>query len=203
MKKSFQIKEMKLRAISGPMGRPAAFTAIAAPSLPSSPTDWSDVNQFIKDIDSIINSLAPVLSLGTQLTQYLDKAQAQLAIPGQLHTKLSALQTETQFLYDFSSFLQLFPVFKEFLPLLTNGLGGELTNIKSLDSDMSQFVGATSSLSTTLQVNYFHEVMNIQFYTFCSANCECRKPYSLCHNQAAHSYAQQLEVTSSKIPGST
>lgn len=126
---------------------------ISAPSLLSSPTDWSDVDKFIKDTAAITSSLTPMIELGDQLQQYLTKAKGQMAIPGQLHSKLGVLQTEMQFLYDFSSFLQLFPVFKDFLPLLTNGLGGELTSIKTLDGDMSSFVDATSSLSTSLMVS--------------------------------------------------
>ena len=137
--------------IIGPLVTLAAFPAVAPPCLASSPTDWSDTDQFVKDVESICKSLSPVLTLGTQLQQYLQKAHAQLVIPGQLHTKLSALQTETQFLYDFSKFLQLFPVFG-FLPPLTAGLEGELTDIKGLDGDMQQFVDSTSSLSTSLQV---------------------------------------------------
>lgn len=140
-------------ATSGPpLVTLTTFPAIAPPYyLASSPTDWSDVDQFVKDVDSICTSLNPVLTLGEQLQQFIRKANTQLVIPCQLRTKLNALQTETQFLYDFSNFLQLIPIFG-FLPPLSAGLEGELTSIKSLDSDMSQFVHDTSSLSTSLQV---------------------------------------------------
>lgn len=136
----------------GPVVTRIALPAVSAAAVSSSPTDWSDVTQFVNDINAVSESLKPVLTLGTQLQQYIGRAKAQLSLPAELHTKLSAFQVETQFLYDFVDFLQIFPIFKMFLPSLADALKDELTSIKGLDDDMSKFVDGTSSLSTALQV---------------------------------------------------
>lgn len=142
-----------MAAADDPVVTLSAFPVVAAPTSQSSLLDWSDVDQFVKDVDSINASLKSSLTLGAQLQQYISKAQAQVDLPQQLHGKLDDLQTKTQFLYDFVDLLKLFPVFKVFLPPVATGLEGELQSIKGLDGDMGQFVNAASSLSTSLQVH--------------------------------------------------
>lgn len=146
-----QRKLVQLKPKPGPIVL-VALSPVSAAAVPASLTDWSDVTQFLEDIDTICRGLKPVLTLGTQLQQYTGKAKVQLAIPAMLHTKLSAFQTETKFLYDFVDFLQIFPIFKLFLPSLAGALKDELGSIEGLDKDMSQFVDGASSLSAALQV---------------------------------------------------
>ncbi len=129
-----------------------SFPAIASPQPTGSPTDWSDTAQFAKDVDSITTSLAPVLTLGGELQKFLAKAQQQTEIPSELHTRLAQLSELTTFLHDLSQFLQQFPIFKPFLPPLTSSLANELQAITGLDTDMSQLVQSTASLSSSLQV---------------------------------------------------
>jgi len=62
---------------------PIVFAEVAAPNLPYSPTDWSDVDQLIKDIS------VPVFNFGGQLQQFLTKVKEQMEIPAELHAKLS------------------------------------------------------------------------------------------------------------------
>ena len=130
-----------------------SFAYTAMPNMhSSSPTDWSDVTQFINDVDTISSDLQPVLKLGGELQSFLAEAQQQMGIPSQLHDRLIKLSDLTQFLYDFSQFLQLFPIFKSFLPPLTASLAGEKQTIANLDTNMSQLVQSTSQLSTSIKV---------------------------------------------------
>lgn len=129
-----------------------SFADIAMPKIPSSPTDWSDVTQFIQDVDSITHDLKPVLKLGEQLQNFLSEAEKQMGIPSQLHDQLTKLSNITQFLYGFSVFLQLFPIFKPFLPPLTAKLEEEKEALLSIDTGMNQLVQSTSVLATSIKV---------------------------------------------------
>ena len=125
---------------------------VSKPVTVKSTTDFSDLDVFMGDIKKIVESFKPVLTLGTNLKAYIKRTKDQLVIPSQLHGNLSPFQTEAQFLYDASSFLQMFPIFKVILPTLTGGLKAQLASIKSLDTSMTQLVTSTTSLSTSLQV---------------------------------------------------
>ena len=126
---------------------------VSKPVTVKSPTDFSDLDVFISDIKKIVKSFEPILTLGTNLQDYVKRTKLQLVIPSQLHGNLPPLQTEAQFLYDASSFLQMFPIFRDILPTLTGGLKAELTSINNLDTNMTQLVTSTTALSTSLQVH--------------------------------------------------
>ena len=128
------------------------FAAVAAPNPPSSPTDWSDVDQLIKDIDAISVGLQPVLTLGGQLQQFLAKVKEQMGIPAELHAKLSQLINGAKFLHDLLQFLQTFPDLSIFLPALTSSLADELKAAGELDTAMNQLVQSATALSNSVQV---------------------------------------------------
>ena len=129
-----------------------SFAAIAIQNTSSSPTDWPYVTQFMNDVDAIISGLQPVLNLGGELQKFLSKVQQQMGIPKELHNQLIKLSDLAQFLYDLSQFLQMFPIFKPFLPPLTASLSGEKQAIANLDTDMSQLVQSTVDLSVAIKV---------------------------------------------------
>ena len=131
---------------------PIAFAVVSAPNLPSSPTNWSDVDQLIKDIDAISVGLQPVLSLGGQLQQFLTKVKEQMGIPAELHSKLSQLTDVAKFLHDLLQFLQAFPVLNTFLPALTDSLADELKAAGDLDTEMNQLLQSVTALSNSVQV---------------------------------------------------
>lgn len=129
--------------------------AVAAPKRVSSPKDWSDVDRFTTDIDSICGTLKPILDVGQELEKFLRKAHEQMGKPAELHARLTQLSDLVNFLHDVSQFLQQFPLFNAFLPALTTSLGEEQKAFTGLDSDMSQFVKSVSSLSDSLKVRLY------------------------------------------------
>ena len=129
-----------------------SFTANAVTKVSSSPTDWSDVTQFINDVDAISNGLQQVLKFGGKLQNFLCKAQQQMSMPEDLHNQLIKLSGIMQFLHDLSQLLQMFPIFKPFLTPLTVSLSDEIQAIAKLDTGMSQLVKVTSGLSVSIKV---------------------------------------------------
>lgn len=128
---------------------PEALPDMSAPlPPPASPTDWSALNQFIANCDVMIESLAPVATLGTQLQEYLAKTKAQLALPEKLLERLGRLEARVEFLHDF---LQALQEVKE-VNMLSGGLGGELTSIGNLQSEMGQFVEESSTFYSLIRV---------------------------------------------------
>ena len=147
----FQVRPSTRQALAPLLSLPR-LADVSDPMVPKSPTDFSDLEIFMSDIKKIKASFQPVLTLGTNLQDYIKRTKDQLVVPSQLHGNLPPLQTEAKFLYDASSFLQMFPIFKEILPTLTGGLKVELASIDKLDTDMTQLVKSTMSLSDSLQV---------------------------------------------------
>lgn len=132
--------------------KPVTFAAIANPLPPPVPDDWSDVDQLINDIDAISAGFQPVLTLGGQMQQFLNKVQEQMGIPAELDAKLSQLVDIAKFLYDLFHFLQQFPVLNTVLSPLTDSLADELKLIGELGTSITQLGQSTIALSTALQV---------------------------------------------------
>ena len=147
----FQVRRALPEKLS-PVGALPKLPTLSRSKIVKTPTDFSDLDVFVKDINTTVENFKPVLTLGTNLEDYIKRTKNQLVIPSQLHGNLTPFKTEIEFLHDASSFLQLFPVFKVILPPLTGALGNELQSIGSLDTDMTNLVTSTTSLSTSLQV---------------------------------------------------
>ena len=175
----FQVRQALPEKL-GPVGALPTFPTVSQPKSVKSPTDFSDLDTFINDINTIVKSFKPLVTLGKNLIDHTKRTENQLVIPSQLHGNLIPFQTEVKFLHDTSNFLQRFPVFKVILPPLTGALSNELKDIELLDTDMTKLVASTKALSASLQVKETHQISWIITLHFClAANCVCRKSNSL------------------------
>ena len=154
---SWKVSMRKVKMIELPHSRSfkpctVSFVAITVPKVSSSPTDWSDVTQFMKDVDAISTGLQPVMNLGGEMQKFLCKAQQQMSMPKDLHNQLIKLSDIMQFLYDLSKILQMFPIFKPILTPLIANLSEEKQAISNLNTEMSRLVQSTSDLSVSIKV---------------------------------------------------